>query len=416
MNRFGTRIRAALVAFAVAIVSVMVAMPAMAKDVVHLKDGRTLEGTIVREVGGAVWLRLSSGELFLKPDEIASIEHDPNAPKAGSEAPPKEDENAKPTIPDGATKIAFISLEEEVGPFFNKDAIEHSVGILDDLPEQERPDIIVFVVDSGGGALFELQKIVPYIQDKVKPKYRTVAWIRSAISAAAMTSWVIPEIYMMSEGNIGACTGFMMQEGGQAKAMEGNELEQILVWMEQVSRWGNKDPYIMRAMQVYTLLSATRDDNGHITWFIDEPPSGQVVVSPKKEILTFNAPDAVKWGVAQGIADSKDELAKEMGCNEWVEVGQKADEYQVEFRENVKEAQVQIQEHWTKLNTAISFAQSAPTLRERQRNIGEARQHLRAMQSWVRRAPSLEVYMNLTPEFFRDMDQKLKDLASSKSS
>jgi len=134
-------------------------------------------------------------------------------------------------------------------------------------------------------------------------------------------------------------------------------------------------------------------------------------VSRQNEILTFNALDAVKYKVARGIADTKDELAKAMGLTEWVEVGKKADEYQQEFRKNVKAAQVQLEELWSKLNIALSFGGSAPTEKERDRQIGIARRYLKEMKAWINRAPSLEVYMGITPEFFRDMDKRLKDLA-----
>jgi hypothetical protein len=34
------------------------------------------------------------------------------------------------------------------------------------------------------------------------------------------------------------------------------------------------------------------------------------------------------------------------------------------------------------------------------------------MQGWIRRAPSLEEFMGLTPKWFRDMDRRLRDLAN----
>lgn len=411
MRRFRSMLKPVSLCLAVVLAMAMLATPAMAADVIHLKDGRVLEGKIARELAnGAIYFEIEVGSLksgnWYNADEIESIERDAEM-HAQVEAAAKRAE-ADAAIPDGATRIAFISLEEEVGPFFNKNAIEHSIGILDDLPDNQKPQIVVFVIDSGGGALYELMQIAPYIQEEVKPKYRTVAWIRSAISAAAMTAWVIPEIYMMREGNIGACTGFSMANG-TATAVEGDDLERVLMFMEQVSVWGDHEPNVMRAMQILETLSATKHQDGTVEWFLDD--SGEELVSPKSEILTFSSIEAVKWNIAQGIADSKDELAKEMGCAEWVEVGQKADEYQQEFRENVGTAQVKIEEHWNKLNIALSYAEGAPTKRERDRNIGEARRHLGEMRAWVRRAPSLEFYMNLTPKFFRDMERKLRDLA-----
>src|SRR5690606_35039853 len=128
------------------------------------------------------------------------------------------------TIPDGATRVTFISLEEMVGPFLNADALRHSLELVKD----EKPDISVLAVNSGGGALTEVQPLSDLIHKELKKDYRVVAWIRSAISAAAMTSLNCEEIYMMREGNIGAAVAFM-QTGSGTKALEGEELEQVLV-------------------------------------------------------------------------------------------------------------------------------------------------------------------------------------------
>lgn len=405
MKRIRSMMKTVGACLAIVVAGVLAASPALALDKVTLNDGRVLEGEITRELeSGVIFIKIAGGQIMVLPSDIASIDRDHEMVREAEKA---EQEAA---IPDGATKIAFISLEEEVGPFFNKDAIEKSIGMLDDLPESQKPEIVVFVIDSGGGALYELEKIVNYMNEEVNPRYRTVAWIRYAISAAAMTSWVIPEIYMMPQGSIGACTGYYM-DGGKAVAVSGDDLEEVLMMMEQVSVWGGRPHLVqvMRAMQIFETLSATKHPDGRIEWFLSD--SGEKLISPKNEILTFDAVESVEWGVAAGIADSKDELAKQMGCTEWVEVGEEADAYQREFRENVKNAQVKIQEHGQKLEMAIAFAEGAPTERERDRKIGEAVRHLREMKSWVNRAPSLEVYMGLTPEWFRNMERQIRDLS-----
>jgi membrane-bound ClpP family serine protease len=397
-----------LMTVAIAMALMLTAAPGVfAKDVVHLKDGTVLEGTIKREVGGAIFLVINIGDLthekIIPADDIKSIERDI--------AVPGEEQTAEtPVIPAGATKIAFITLEEMVGPFFNAKAIEHSVGLLDELPEEQRPDIIVFQINSGGGALIEQHRIIEYLRDEVKPRYRAVAWIDSAISAAAMSAWVLDEIYMMKQGNIGACTGFRNLAGG-TEAMEGVELERELMWMEQVSGWGKRDPYIMRAMQVYMTLSADIEEDGDVIWYDDD--SGEYMVSPQDQILTFHSHDAVKFGVAEAVVDTKEELARALGCEEWVEVGFEADEYQQEFRENVGRAQVKLSELGNKLQLAVSAAQGAPSADERNRQVGVARRYLREMKGWINRAPSLE---NPDPwpyseKWFRDIDRQLRDLA-----
>ncbi len=410
-----TRRLSAWCAAAIACAALLLA-PALAwaKDVVYLKDGTKLEGSIERETDSAIFLIISIGDIqqhkLLRLSEIDRIERDTSTPAPATPKAAGGDGDNAP-IPPGATRVAFITLEDTVGPYFNKDAMEKSVNMLKDMPDDERPQIIVFWIDSGGGALNELIEIMPYITEEVKPKFRTVAWIRSAISAAAMSAWPIEEMYMMREGNIGACTGFSMTSSG-AVAMSGDGLEWILLLMEKYSLEGGRDPLIMHAMQVYSTLSADIDSDGVVTW--SDGDRGEFLVSRQKEILTLNSLDAVKFKVARGIADTKDELAKAMGLTEWVEVGEKADEYQQQFRKNVKAAEVQITELWQKLNIALSFAGSAGSEKERDRQIGIARRYLKEMKAWVTRAPSLEIYHplgDLSPDFFRDVDRQLKDLA-----
>lgn len=386
-------------------------------DTVKYRDSsgeiRTLEGTITREIeGGAIFFTYSVGDinhtqLILKKDIIELTRSDTVASQA-VEADPDEPMD----IPDGATKIAFITLEEMVGPYFNTDALLHSVELLDELPEEEQPDIVVLWIDSGGGALYELLQLTEAIQKEIKPKYRTVAWIESAISAAAMTAWACNEIYMMREGNIGACTGFTTQ-GGRTKAMDGADLEEILMYMDKVSTWGGHEPLIMRAMQISgpthpTTLSCDIDEDGNITWYADD--RGEHMVSPADEILTLNSLDAEKYGLSLGTTDTKDGLAKLLGCQEWVEVGLDADEYQQNFRGNVARVQQRSEEIFGKMNIAISFAENAPSREEAERQVSRAIRYLRQLRSWVTKAPSWEVYRGWNREWFEEVERNLRDM------
>ena len=60
------------------------------------------------------------------------------------------------------------------------DQLERSIPML----EEEKVEIVVFRVNSGGGALSEIQKISDVIECKYKPKFRVVAWIESATACA----------------------------------------------------------------------------------------------------------------------------------------------------------------------------------------------------------------------------------------
>lgn len=418
---------AAILMLAFAAIAFAPTAGAFAADKVTLKDGTVLEGRIEREGDGFIYLLVKIGSIenrrLILREDIRAIDResergDAGAPAPGAGAPdnrraPRRTTPSPEAIPDGAVRVAFISLGEPpkdmVGPFMNADALERSVEMLNKLPEAQRPQIVVLRFNSGGGALVEIEKLSDVIEDKIKPKYQVVAWIESAISAAAMTAYTIEDIYFMSKGNFGAATGFFMQ-GGRAQAVEGRELEEVFFMMERIAARGGHSPLVMRAMQVEQELSADIDENGVVTWRPDL--NGQYIVNPKGRILTFNSLDATRYRFAKGVADTKEDLMRLIvGDREWVEVGQEADRYQREFRDNVFAAQVEINSLGSRLELEVQAAQSARNDAERSRHVGAARRYLSQIRSWVRRAPSLEFYMGLTPERLREIDEELRDMA-----
>ena len=228
-------------------------------------------------------------------------------------------------------------------------------------------------------------------------------------SAAAMTSFNCEEIYMTHQGAIGAAVAFVQTGPGQTEAAQGADLEQILAMGAELAKRGKRNPLILRAMQVFMDLSCDIDPNGVITWRDDD--KGQFVVNRRDRILTLNSVDAVRFGVARGIADTKDELMAAMGVSEWTEVAPKADEHQQQFRKNVATAQARAGELVAKYNLALQAAGGGDA-DSRNRFIGRARQHLRELQSIIRQAPSMERYTIFTPEWFQEREEELRRLAN----
>lgn len=412
-----------LTIFALAAITALTIACSAWADTVYLKDGRVLEGTITREGDSYLYITVKVGTverptLVLKSD-ITRIERDdakpakPAAPDAEQPSKPSpgpapaavepraESLRSRPAPSPNARRLVFLTLEGEVGPYMNAKALKHSIDLLAD----EKPDIVVLRFNSDGGALSEIKKLSDVIQNDIKPKYRVVAWIESAISAAAMTAWTCEEIYMMKEGNLGAATAFSMR-GGRATAVKGEDLEHIFRLMRRISERGKHNALVMHAMEVPSNLSADIDTaTGKVTWRDDL--EGQYIVSTKSKILTFNSIDAVKFGVARAIMNNKDELAHALGCSQWVEVGADAEDYQVTFRKDVKQAGVRAGELLQKMQIALKAG-----------NIGRARVFLGQLRGWVRRASSLAEYgagefgvPPLNDEFFRMVQEKLDEMA-----
>ena len=407
-------------------------------DTLILKDGTTYEGIVKSEGEDYIFFVVQTGsykappKMFMKQD-IKELVRDgavTEAPSFNTDAPKRAGEPVRvdqpADIPPGAVKITFITLGDQkagrdmVGPYINGDAITESADVLRDLPKAERPDIVVLVVDSGGGAVAAIEGIMESIDD-MKKDFRVVAWIRSAISGAAFTAMNVEEIYFMTSGHLGGNVAFS-SNGRSAKAMDGRGLNWILEIGEKVSRNGRLDIGIMKAMQIFGELTADIDENGDVTWYWyeeddealddDDRLRGQHMVSPKDMILTFNSVDALRFKVSRGTADTKQELAELMGATEWVEVGHDAEERQVELRNKTARAESRLQIEYNKFQIALKFANSARDVKERGAKVAQARRHLRAMRRMVKEVPWwFETIRGLDDDFFREHERILDDLA-----
>ncbi|MCH8270458.1 MAG: hypothetical protein IH985_04505 [Planctomycetes bacterium] len=416
----------------------VLAPAALADDKVVMKDGRVFEGLIERELEGWVWIKIGSGslartELLATADIQLILRDEPNLQPEAEAEPRQQSETVAiasgdtPTEPvartGSAERVAIITLGESggkdmVGLFMTAHVLREIIPAL----EKDNIDTVVFLINSGGGALLEIQRLSDVIHNEYKDRFRTVAWIESAISAAAMTAHCIEEIYFMPEGNYGACTGYR----GALDAVKGRELEEVVYMMEKVSARGGHDAegQIMRAMQHFRYpLSCDINENGDVTWYQNE--EGQHLVNPEGRILTFDSRTAMKYGFSGGTARTLEELEKVMGLTEVEWVGRdtkgffypisRAEEINMRFRDKTYEDQERTREYFTIYQAAIQLAEGEQDDKRRGKFVGKARSQLRAIVSMVSNNPNLALFvMNMTEDQFEqwvdEQRQLLRDL------
>lgn len=408
----------------VAVVALLAMTGNALADKLHLKDGRTLEGTITSETKDYVYFTLKVGgiehtDIFLMSD-IKEIERDsitnPTPAPAGTTAPGAASKNSKN---DGVHRICILNFGPPSvwgGQYDDMVGLEVSAAAFERaLPVMKRDGVtdVVIRINSGGGALLEIEKFHA-VFEKYKQNFRTVCWVESAISAAAMSPWVIEEFYMMPNGSIGACTGW----SGNLVAVKGVDLAEVLLMMEKASKKANRNPAIMRSMQILEPLSVTIDPvTGKVTWYQDES-SGTDLVNPKDHILTFNAADAVKYKFAKAIALSKEELAEAMlgpGV-EYVWAGREASELVDNSIRTNDKANKEAIEVVVKYVRAIAAATQLQDPQERGAEVGRARKMLNQLEAWVKQNPNLEFFLAqyagalLSREWFTIQRELLRDL------
>jgi hypothetical protein len=390
-------------------------------DKLYLKDGRVLEGKVVREGKDFLFFKVKIGsvesEQFFAAADYTKVERDTPAPKSDdpaaksdepSKADAKKDEANKHT---GATRIAILNFGcpsewqgkygDMVGLQVNADSFRRAVPLL----EKDHTNVVVVRVKSGGGALSELSKFHEVFEKEYKPKFRTVAWIESAISAAAMSPWVIEEMYFYPQGNIGACTGWH----GDLVAVKGIQLEMVLHQMEKVSVMGKKDPRIMRAMQIMEPLSVDFDENGEVHWRQDE--LGQLLLNKAKNVFTMNAGDAVKTKFAKGIADTKEELAKRMGLQEVEWVGQAATDLIDKSIKDTDGVEKHFQSVYQKYRLAIGLADQLPDKERRGIELAKARKLLAELKQMLRINPNLQDFIGVPDGWLEEQEELIRKLA-----
>jgi hypothetical protein len=449
---FGS-VRVAALAGLAALASILAPSLAVA-DTLTLKDGTVLTGKVSRELNGYVWFTWKVGGVerteVYGPDKVSRLDKDSNpAPEAKPE--PAKAEPAKPADPVkadpakaepakaepakaaarpagmGAPRCAVISLGGDkdtnmVGIYFTADSIRKCIPYL----EEEKIETVVFRVNSGGGLALELQPLSDVIHNEVKPKFRTVAWIESAISAAAMTSHCIEEIYFMEKGNYGGCTMFRPDGSGGGIAAKGRELDEVLEQMRKISARGNHPPEIMRSMEIMEPLSCTIDENGDVHWYNNL--EGQYIVNPADRVLTFDAPTALKYKFSRGTADNIEELAKAMGYTEVQWVGKtvpgvpypvcKAEEHMRNFRETVHTDQKLTNTYFTEYGLAYQLAASSPP-EDRGKFIARCNAALVKIERMVKNNPNFAfLIFNRLPEDFKywleDRREELRKLQTKK--
>jgi len=336
----------------------------------------------------------------------------PSADTARPGDPKKKEDRSVRTLTGKSQRVAFLNFglpqsaqgkaEDMVGREVNAWAWKHVIPML----EKDKIDIVVIRINSGGGALAEMAPFQNMYESEYKPRFRTVAWIENAISAAAMSPWPIVEMYFLPEGRIGACTAF---NGGSMRQIPPSMLIPLLVEMEKVSQWANRDPKIMRSMQILEPLSATIDENGEVKWFQDA--SGEIIVNYPGEILTLTAPMAMKTKFARGIAATREELMEVMGVSEYVFAGEDAAKYIDRNIEDCDNGTKRISDIQFQYNVALTAADQLRGDPTQGAAIGRARQALDKLKQLLKINRNFAMFFGLTEDWFREQEKVLRELS-----
>jgi membrane-bound ClpP family serine protease len=207
--------------------------------------------------------------------------------------------------------VFLLPLSGTVGVSFRHQEIE---AIAAEADKHGPGQIVVLLIDSGGGLVIEAERISESLQ-AIKTRHRVVAWVKEAISAAAYTALHCDEIYFMRVGALGAMTMFAGEQ-----AIAGDAREDWLRRCSEIAELGGRDPIPVRAMVTMSQMASYDKDpvTSKVTWHPDT--TGRYVLSSETETLVLNASNALHSRFSDGTADTTAELAALLDIDEWHEV------------------------------------------------------------------------------------------------
>jgi len=384
-----------------------------APDVVILKDGTILRGTIVKELSGYVWIDVGGEEeKFLSPGEIESFTRT-SAPEPTQKNQQDQTLVGEPEqwerVP-GVMRAAVLTAEGMIGMQFTAKPLREAIPML----KAEGIDLVVLKVNSGGGLRSEMQAISDVLHDEYKPEFALVGWVGSAISAAAFTSLTFEELYFMPKGNLGVAS-HIWHTGPRLQTQE-----QLDKQIELFAERGGKNPFLAKALVYYVPLSYDVDEEtGEINLY--QSLEGKHILNEGEGILVLNANTALECGFSNGTAKTIEELTTllkpEHGKIVWVgeEVEgvpypvSKAERHQREYRKEVDYADARLGEVISKYRMELGNAQSVG-VNQRGGFLKRAESYLAQIKRIVVKNPNLGVIQNITDDWFAQQKEVIASL------
>ncbi|MDR0670023.1 MAG: nodulation protein NfeD [Treponema sp.] len=190
---------------------------------------------------------------------------------------------------------------------------------------------LIFEIDTFGGRVDSALQITSFITS-VKDA-RTIAWVNSgersmgvSWSAGALIAMACQDIYMAAGTSLGAAAPVTIGTDGQTEGTGEKTVSAVRAQMAALAERNNHPVEIARAMVDYDVelwevlvdgeprvltpreLELLEQEAG------DPKPERRSVISPAGKLLSLTSGEALRYGLARGLADDRDSLLGTIGA------------------------------------------------------------------------------------------------------
>lgn len=175
---------------------------------------------------------------------------------------------------------------------------------------------VVLVVDSPGGNIAEMEKIVKLIAST--PDTRFVAYVQDALSAAAIISMGCTEIVMAPDARIGAAVPWTWAPDGTPANVEEKFRSVYRALASRTAERAGHNPLLVQGMIDADLELTLEERDGIPHVFEGLPKTGDhLVLKERGRILVLTAEEAVQCGLAIAICESVEDIGAILGIDGW---------------------------------------------------------------------------------------------------
>jgi ATP-dependent protease ClpP protease subunit len=282
------------------LVFVFAVVPASA-DTLEKKDGSVMEGRVIAETSDVVTFEVSNGGITFRQ----------RVPRAQVRAVRRE-------VREGPG-FCTIPLVGEIGAEVKADDFRDALAAA----RRGGAEYVVLVIDSPGGSIDERNKILAVmVQTK---DLKLIAYVKRALSAAAVLAVACPQICMAPDASIGAAVAFKIGPKGMPEDIEEKFRSAIRAGERAAAAMGDRSDLWIRGMSELNLeLSLVQADDGRprLVEGLDAPDAKPV--KKKGEILTLTAKEALASGLSSATITDVSFIRDSLGLKAWHDTGDQA--------------------------------------------------------------------------------------------
>lgn len=400
-------------------------------DTLITRDGKTLEGVVVKEEANRVTFRyylygspiektidkaeilsLKKGQ-FEKPAETDQAEDTEDADaQADADAPP--DPGPPPQAPPiravEGVRYCVVPLHGVVGQTITADLLEQS---LADAALRD-PTVIVLDIDSPGGLIAEVPRLAEVV-GRYRDRHRLVVFVREAMSAAAITALGVEEIIVRPGSRFGAATAWRVGPRGLPTAIDEKFQSAWRATARSMAEMGRHDPELAEAMIDATIeLTLTRQD-GRPTIVKGSPRPGLAgpppkVISQKGQLLTLTSGEAVACGLADGQAKNLEQLGTVLGLPGWTRLDGLAEPLAQWQAAKIKRAAWELKQLTDRFQHNVRKAQSVDPRKSQYKVLRGSKAFTPASRArWVSRTRAALSYLQRAEKDLEAIEALIKD-------